>query len=208
MSTTTGERWVYTRTYWYEGDVSDFAPRIEVRQRQPARALIRVVQRVVTDGRRYRIDHADGSPSRLFDGTTTLLFSYFRSDQFYRPGPVVPIRLPLRPDRSYLDVVRPHPLPDGTEGLPALSVCRVERDGRMLIEEVRPRSPDRPDEAGYRNLFDPDTGRLVWRSYGTDERPCGEWWSAVTVVPDLDEAVFGWAGPSRELPAGLAGWSA
>lgn len=59
-------------------------------------------------------------------------------------------------------------------------------------------------EPGYRHLFDPDTGRLVRQSYGTDELQVVEW-SAVTVVPDLDDRLFAWPGPSRELPAGLAG---
>lgn len=93
-------------------------------------------------------------------------------------------------------------MPDGTAGVPAVSVSRVEWGGRMLIEQVRPR--DRPDEPGYRHLFDPDTGRLVRQSYGTDELQVVEW-SAVTVVPDLDDRLFAWPGPSRELPAGLAG---
>lgn len=204
MSTTTGESWVHTRTHWYDGDVSDFPPRIELLQREAGRSLIRVAQRVLTDGRRYRVEFTDGSPSRIFDGTTALMFCYFRSDQFYRPGPAVPIRLPLRPDRDHLEVVRPHPWPDGTEGMPALSIRRVERGGRMLVEEVRPGAPDRPDEPGYRNLSDPDTGQLVRQSYGTDELQVVEW-SAVTMVPDLDERLFGWAGPSREPPTGLAG---
>lgn len=184
--------------------MSDFPPRIQVLQRELGRSLIRVRQRVLTDGRRYRIEYADGSPSRLFDGTTKLLFCYFRSDQFYRPGPVVPIRLPLRPDRDYLEVVRPHPLPDGTAGMPALSVRRVEYGGRALVERTHPVGPDRPDEPGYRNLFDPDTGRLVRQTYGADQRQATEW-SAVTAVPDLDESLFAWPGPSRGLPAGLAG---
>lgn len=204
MPTASGERWVYTRTHWYDGDVTDFPPAIEVLEREPGRSLIRVAQRVLTDGRRYRIEYPDGSPSRIFDGTTTWLFSPFRSETFYRPGPVVPIRLPSRPDRDYLEVVRPRPLPDGTEGMPALSVRRVEHGGRVLVEQVRPVAPDRPDEPGYRNLVDPDTGRLVRQTYGADRQQAREW-SAVTTVPDLDDSSFVWTGPSREWRVGLAG---
>lgn len=59
-------------------------------------------------------------------------------------------------------------------------------------------------EPGYRNLLDPDTGLLVRQTYGADQIQSREW-SAVAAGAQLDEGVFGCAGPSRELTAGLAG---
>jgi hypothetical protein len=200
----TAEVWTHSRINWFDGDVIDFPPRIEVLDRRQGGALIRVVKRVMAKGDRYRTEFLDGSPSRIFDGSTGWAFHRFRSDIFYRAGPVIPVRIPRRPGHDYLNPFRPRPVPDGTEGMSALSIRRVDFRGREVVEEVRPIAPGRPGEPGYRNLYDARSGLLVRQTYGTDDLQAREW-SEVTTGIDLDDDLFVWVGPSRGLEAGLAG---
>lgn len=63
---------------------------------------------------------------------------------------------------------------------------------------MQPVSRSRPDEPGWRNLSDPNTGLLVRQSYGANQVECSEW-SEVTAGADLADALFAWTGPSRTL---------
>lgn len=67
FSAESGSRmWTHARITWYDGDVSDFPPRIRILRRAAGSSLIRVDSRITVMGPRYRVDFLDGSPARLY----------------------------------------------------------------------------------------------------------------------------------------------
>ena len=185
-----------TRTFWYDGDAEQYTPKMVVEQRVGDRTRLRCTWRAFRRGIRTRLEWPDGDPARIFDGATVAKFSYFPSDTFFVPGPVVPMVAPRRYSTPHPFDLPPAPTESVWREVAPLAVRRLVVAGREVVEKRWPAGPCAPDEPGLRCLFDPGTGFLIRQSGDGPDADVIEW-SDVRPVADLPDELFTWTGAGR-----------